>query len=72
MVKRKVMSQCISKDYCQGWNDAVSEMEEKKVYGQWKRRKNWMKSVCSNCSFEHDEESNYCPHCGAEMKSSGV
>ncbi len=25
---RKTASQCISADYCRGWNDAVSEMEE--------------------------------------------
>lgn len=25
MVERKVMSQCVSSDYCKGWNDAVVE-----------------------------------------------
>ncbi len=28
MVDRKVMSQCISVDYCNGWNDAVKAIEE--------------------------------------------
>lgn len=26
MIKHKVMSQCISSDYCKGWNDAVDEI----------------------------------------------
>lgn len=29
-MKRKVVSQCISSDYCKGWNDAVAEMEKYK------------------------------------------
>ena len=26
MIKRKTVSQCISSDYCKGWNDAVDAM----------------------------------------------
>ena len=26
MLEKKVVSQCISSDYCQGWNDAVDAM----------------------------------------------
>ena len=26
MLEKKVVSQCISSDYCRGWNDAVDEM----------------------------------------------
>lgn len=26
MIERKTVSQCISSDYCKGWNDAVYEM----------------------------------------------
>lgn len=26
MLKKKTVSQCISSDYCMGWNDAVDEM----------------------------------------------
>lgn len=26
MLKRKTVSQCISSDYCKGWNDAVDKM----------------------------------------------
>ena len=37
------------------------------VHGQWKHRKNWLRSVCSECSFENDEETRFCPNCGAKM-----
>lgn len=26
MLKKKVVSQCISSDYCKGWNDAVKQI----------------------------------------------
>lgn len=26
MIEKKYMSQCISSDYCKGWNDAVEEI----------------------------------------------
>lgn len=26
MIKKKFMSQCITSDYCQGWNDAVDSI----------------------------------------------
>lgn len=26
MIKKRTVSQCVSSDYCQGWNDAVEEM----------------------------------------------
>lgn len=32
MIERKVMSQCISSDYCKGWNDAVNEVEKQDVF----------------------------------------
>lgn len=37
------------------------------IHAKWKHRKNWFRAVCSNCSFENDVESNYCPNCGANM-----
>ena len=30
MINRKVMSMCVSLDYCKGWNDAVKEIEDNK------------------------------------------
>lgn len=30
MINRKVMSMCVSIDYCKGWNDAVSEIRNNK------------------------------------------
>lgn len=32
MIERKTVSQCISSDYCKGWNDAVYEMMQKLEY----------------------------------------
>ena len=26
MIERKTVSQCVSEDYCKGWNDAVDNM----------------------------------------------
>lgn len=37
------------------------------VHGRWKRIKNWFRSVCSECHIENDEETRFCPHCGAKM-----
>lgn len=36
-------------------------------HGKWIHRKNWMQSVCSECSFESDAETKFCPNCGARM-----
>ena len=38
------------------------------LHGKWIHRTTWDKFVCSACSFEQDERSNFCPHCGAKMK----
>jgi rRNA maturation endonuclease Nob1 len=36
-------------------------------HGDWKKRKNWSKYVCSECSHEYEAVSNFCPNCGAKM-----
>lgn len=36
-------------------------------HGRWKKRKNWDKYVCSECSSEEDMARHYCPNCGAKM-----
>lgn len=36
-------------------------------HGEWKKRKNWFKYVCSECSHEYEAVSHYCPNCGAKM-----
>lgn len=36
--------------------------------GEWKRRKNWPAAVCTECSFEEKEPSNFCPNCGSDMR----
>lgn len=38
------------------------------VHGKWKHRKNWDRYVCSVCSHEHSDMSNFCEHCGADMR----
>lgn len=41
------------------------------VHGWWKFRKNWDFFVCSECSHESSNYSNYCPNCGAKMEVDG-
>lgn len=60
--------------YARGWNAAISIIEsapiadvEKLRHGRWKKRKNWDKYVCSECSGEEDMARHYCPNCGAKM-----
>lgn len=36
-------------------------------HGRWKKRKNWDKYVCSECSSEEDMARHYCPNCGSKM-----
>ena len=36
------------------------------VHGRWRFRKNWGFFVCSECSYESSNYSNYCPNCGAK------
>lgn len=35
---------------------------------KWIHRTTWDKFVCSACSFEQDERSNFCQNCGAKME----
>lgn len=35
---------------------------------RWLHRRSWDKFVCSACSFEQDEQTKYCLHCGAKME----
>ena len=47
------------------------------THGEWKHVKwvedkeeqsgGWWISRCSNCSMPYNEETKYCPHCGAKM-----
>ena len=46
--------------------DSPSAAPQKRT-GRWIHRKNWDKWVCSVCSHESDEATNYCPNCGARM-----
>ena len=41
------------------------------VHGRWRFRKNWDLFVCSECSHESSNYSNYCPNCGAKMDGDG-
>ncbi len=41
------------------------------VHGRWIFRKNWDYFVCSKCSCESSNYSNYCPNCGAKMDGDG-
>lgn len=38
MIERKYMSECVSSDYCKGWNDAIKKIS----------------CGCSGCEYEKD------------------
>lgn len=38
------------------------------IYAKFRKRRLWDKYVCSNCSFEQDRATKYCPECGAKIK----
>ena len=44
----------------------VNALEEE--LNRWLHRRSWDKFVCSACSFEQDDPTKYCPHCGAKME----
>lgn len=72
MLDKKTVSQCISSDYCRGWNDAVDAM--KVVHGQWVREPRGI-ARCSYCDKGYRLTNGganvlkfiYCPNCGAKM-----
>jgi hypothetical protein len=37
------------------------------IHAHWIYRKSWSKNICSNCSFESNDVTAFCPHCGATM-----
>lgn len=61
MLERKTVSQCISSDYCKGWNDAVDAMpkwisvEERLpdvvVESNWDKRTEYVLAIEENGSF---------------------
>lgn len=75
MVSKKSMSQCISKDYCKGWNDCVSKMRNDnkqnchysvvedihsdEIYTEF--------GFCSVCKTLIFADSTYCHHCGCKI-----
>ena len=38
------------------------------VRGKWIARHKWDWIVCSECSYESNKASNFCPNCGADMR----
>lgn len=40
--------------------------------GEWVRQYCFQQWKCSECEYEIDGKTNYCPNCGAKMKRSGV
>ena len=62
--------------YEQGWNDALNTIGKlpkanvkEIVYAHWIMRDDdfGLTCECSNCHIETMGDSEYCPHCGAEM-----
>lgn len=63
--------------YKRGWNDALQTVYDNApsvIYlsNQLNKRGNWIPkgifSYCSECNEPVMTESNFCPHCGANMK----
>ena len=55
MIKKKFMSQCISSDYCQGWNDAVDSIVRCKD--------------CKQAVIKSNKEVSYCRYWGDLMEN---
>ena len=62
--------------YGQGWDDALNAIGKRKranvkeiVYAHWIMHEDYfgLTCECSNCHIETMGDSEYCPHCGAEM-----
>ena len=62
--------------YGQGWDDALNAIRKLQtanvkeiVYAHWIIHEDYfgLTCECSNCHIETMGDSEYCPHCGAEM-----
>ena len=62
--------------YGQGWDDALNTIEKlptanvkEIIYAHWIMHEDYfgLTCECSNCHIETMGDSEYCPHCGAEM-----
>ena len=47
-------------------DSCVDEDVKKTVYGKWRPEENYYS--CSNCKAQSSNKTNYCPHCGAQMR----
>lgn len=65
MMEYKTTSQCISSDYCKGWNDAVkkAEKENKELKEMLKTALTTVNSVCyclsgncNHCAYDSDKD----------------
>lgn len=52
--------------------EIIDKYAEQEQTGKWLEHHNQTRFYvkCSNCKTLHDEESNYCPYCGAKMVKS--
>lgn len=72
----RTVSQCLTVDYCNGWNDAVDRIFENDVQAIVHANKiiGGMRTTilsCSECWEELPPDCNYCPNCGAMFKKKG-
>lgn len=82
MVKTYDRNKCTLEESCKTcepgclWRKKVSEAPTVDavpvVHGRWRFRKNWDYFVCSKCSYESSNYSNYCPNCGAKMDGEAI
>lgn len=65
MLERKYVSQCVSSDYCKGWNDAVDSVVRCKDCKYWSnpytsRLDGLVRGDCEQCDFGGFWENWYC------------
>ncbi len=60
---------CVVNSYC---HEPCGYYEEERPHGEWKKVGGiFYRLKCSNCNFElenPDDESKFCPNCGADMR----
>lgn len=63
----RTVSQCLTVDYCNGWNAAVDRIfDENKA--KWNEEGNYRTIYrCSKCGKVETYRANYCPSCGCYM-----
>lgn len=57
-------------EYPEAFEMAAKALEAEPQHGQWidEQDGRWIYAKCSLCGTVHNTKTNYCPHCGADMR----